>query len=1067
MTALTEAFVKVSPDMNTFEGDTKKGLRKVDVTKEGVAVGNKFGKGFGSAVGSAAKRTAGVMAGAFAAVGAGRFLKGSITAASDLGETTSKVGQIFGASSKQIEAFASTANTKLGQTKQAALDANATFGLFGKSAGLSGTKLVGFTTSLTTLAGDLASFNNTSPEQAIEAIGAALRGESEPIRAYGVLLDDATLKAEAMRMGLVKASGDTGKVAAAQLRAEVAQKRYNAAVKEHGKNSTEAKAAQAGLLSAQNTLKNSTQGTIGPLTQQQRVLAAQSVIMKQTSTAQGDFQRTSAGLANQQRIAAAQFNTLKIAIGNALLPAVTLAAHAFNEQLMPPLIDLAEKHGPALGAALSDIATKAGPFVKDFLQKAGPFLKSLADGSNEASPALASMSDSIAQLGPLLKQLLDSLPSLTDALNVGATVLKFFADHADLLAKSMPVLVAAILAYKAAQLAANVAALANIPVKVAEVVVNRQLVKSNKELIASRAAAVATTGAETVATAANTTAKSTNAVTSLRQRAATLAVAAAQKIAAVASTVLTGAMKALRFAVALAMGPVGLIILGLAAVAAGLIYAYRHSETFRNVVNAVFKAVAGAASAAFKAVIGFVKGAIDWIKKNWPLLVAILTGPIGLAIYVIKRYWADLKTATQSALRWIVDKFLDFAGDILGAAAHMLSWVPGVGGKLKAAQTAFGKFRDDVNTKLGGIKDQEVKVTADLKSWGTPELLAAAHGRAMGGPGGPIHGPGTTTSDQAGLYALSNKEWVIRAAAAGKYGDAAMSSVNDGTATIIPGMARGGRAGVHVQTQLPSERQQRIAANNVAVAVRTIGREMGPVMAKIMAKATGYSANLVGVLKFVKSQVGKPYVWGGVGPGGYDCSGLISAAVNVARGKRPYSRLGATGSMPWPGMVAGPGAFEIGWFTGNPGHTAGTVNGVNIESAGGVGVRMGSKARGARNRLFNHLAHLKGFAKGGRAKDGDLPYDVVDPRGKNFMGKELLRQLGISDFDNGGRWRPGTLGANLSSRTETVVAGNEVMTVRWSDEDRKLMRAIANRPIAVDGRQFDQAVSRIALGGGY
>lgn len=42
--------------------------------------------------------------------------------------------------------------------------------------------------------------------------------------------------------------------------------------------------------------------------------------------------------------------------------------------------------------------------------------------------------------------------------------------------------------------------------------------------------------------------------------------------------------------------PIGLVIAAIAALAAGLIYAYKHSETFRNVVNGAFKAVAGIAS---------------------------------------------------------------------------------------------------------------------------------------------------------------------------------------------------------------------------------------------------------------------------------------------------------------------------------------------------------------------------------------------------------------------------------------------------------------------------------------
>jgi hypothetical protein len=1067
VTALTEAFVSVRPDMDKFEPELKGKLGRIDTSKEGAKAGAKFGSGFSSKVSSVAKGTAGILAGAFATLGAGKFLKDAIGSASDLGETTSKVAQIFGPAAKDIQAFASTATTALGQTQQAALDANSTFGLFGKSAGLKGKSLTGFTTKLTTLASDLASFNNTSPEQAIEAIGAALRGESEPIRSYGVLLDDASLKAEAMSLGLVKNSKDVDKVKAAQLRSLLASKKYNEAVKEHGKNSKEALAAEAALATASGSLKKATTGTVPALTQQQKILAAQSAIFKQTTAAQGDFARTSGGLANQQRIAAAQTSKLKVAIGNALLPVVVAATTALNTKLLPPLIDLAEKHGPELAKTLTKVTTQAGPFISNFLDKAGPALAGLRDGSSSASPALSSLADSGAKLGPIIKDLADKVPSLTDVLSVGATVIGYFANHADELAKLMPVLVVAFTAYKLAQAAGNAAEILSLPIKIANIVANKQLAASNRALVAARLESAAASGVSTTATLEETSAKNVGIFASIRMRAVQLAQAAGTVIASVATKVATVGMYALGAAVRFATGPVGLIIIGIGLLVAGLIYAYKHSETFRDIVNGVFNAVKNVASGVFTAVIGFVKGAIDWIKANWPLLLAILTGPFGLAVYAIAKNWDSIKSAASSALRYVVNKVLDFAQDILDGAAKAFGWVPGIGDKLKGAQTAFAKFRDDVNNKLGGINDQTVNVTADLKSWGTPELLAAAHGRADGGPGGPVRGPGSSTSDTAGLYALSNKEWVIKASSSQKYGDSTMKSVNDGTAMIIPGFARGGRPGLNVLAHPPSAREDSNAAGNVSTAVRAIGREMAPVMSKIMAKALGINPALNKVLDFVRSQVGKPYVWGAAGPGGYDCSGLVSAALNVAQGRATHSRRGATGSMPWPGFASGPGAFEIGWFQGNPGHTAATVNRVNIESAGGVGVRMGPGARGARNSLFTNHAHVKGFARGGRANGGDLPFDLLDPRGKNFVGKGVLRQLGVDDFDRGGPWRSGTLGVNLSGRTEHVVPGDGTMTVRFSDEDRRLLQAAGDRPITLDGRRIDERLSRRALGGGY
>lgn len=68
-------------------------------------------------------------------------------------------------------------------------------------------------------------------------------------------------------------------------------------------------------------------------------------------------------------------------------------------------------------------------------------------------------------------------------------------------------------------------------------------------------------------------------------------------------------------------------------------------------------------------------------------------------------------------------------------------------------------------------------------------------GNAAGGlaTGGRITGPGGPTADKAGLYALSNDEWVIRASSSNRYGHAAMDAVNRGTAVI--GYASGGSPG--------------------------------------------------------------------------------------------------------------------------------------------------------------------------------------------------------------------------------------------------------------------------------
>jgi hypothetical protein len=240
---------------------------------------SEFGKGMGKATSDFDKFSKNVAKASQVATGVigviGGIAVSAIKAASDLSETGAAIEQVFGAdSARQLDAFARSAARGLGQSRQQALSAAQTFGIFGKAAGLGGEELVDFSTELVELAADLASFNNTTVDQAITALGSALRGETEPIRTYGVLLDAASIKNRALADGIIKTTDEA-------------------------------------------------------LTPQQRTLAVYNEILAQTVTQQGDFERTSEGLANKQRILEASFADFRVELGEQLLPVV--------EELLPQI----------------------------------------------------------------------------------------------------------------------------------------------------------------------------------------------------------------------------------------------------------------------------------------------------------------------------------------------------------------------------------------------------------------------------------------------------------------------------------------------------------------------------------------------------------------------------------------------------------------------------------------------------------------------------------------------------------------------------------------------------------
>jgi hypothetical protein len=255
----------------------------------------------------------------------------AVTAASDLNETMSKTSVIFGDADEALFSFAETAATSLGQTKQQALDAAATFGTFGKAAGLTGQDLAGFSTDFTKLASDLSSFNNSTPQEAIDALGAALRGESEPLRRFGVLLSADAIAAEAMRMGLVTTTVSEEDLAVATAKVNIAFEKHNQTLEKYGEGSLQAQQSALALSQAESRLNAEVEGTNDKLTAQQKTLATQSLIMNATKDAQGDFGRTSDGLANSQRILTAQMKDLQANMGKILLPIVESAVSFFRD----------------------------------------------------------------------------------------------------------------------------------------------------------------------------------------------------------------------------------------------------------------------------------------------------------------------------------------------------------------------------------------------------------------------------------------------------------------------------------------------------------------------------------------------------------------------------------------------------------------------------------------------------------------------------------------------------------------------------------------------------------------
>lgn len=147
-------------------------------------------------------------------------------------------------------------------------------------------------------------------------------------------------------------------------------------------------------------------------------------------------------------------------------------------------------------------------------------------------------------------------------------------------------------------------ALGDIIVKANELVVS--ITEDDSKMAALKETIGILTAAVVAVTAAVLSYKATvaaaTAITALHTT-ATTAMAAAHKAAAAGATGLQVAQAALN--TVLSANPIGLVVAALAALAAGLVTAYHTSETFRNIVNGAFQAVASIAQSTIGAAIGW------------------------------------------------------------------------------------------------------------------------------------------------------------------------------------------------------------------------------------------------------------------------------------------------------------------------------------------------------------------------------------------------------------------------------------------------------------------------------
>ena len=231
-----------------------------------------------------AKKAGAALAGAFAIKKLVDFSKSCIELGSDLAEVQNVVDVTFPHMNQQINQFAQNAAKQFGLSETMAKRFTGTFGAMAKAFGFGEKAAYDMSTTLTGLAGDVASFYNIGQDEAYTKLKSVFTGETESLKDLGIVMTQTALDAYALQNGFGK--------------------------------------------------------TTAKMSEMEKVALRYKFVQDQLTTAAGDFSRTSDGWANQVRILQLQFDSLKATIGQGLINVLSPVIHVVNT-LIGKLMSLA------------------------------------------------------------------------------------------------------------------------------------------------------------------------------------------------------------------------------------------------------------------------------------------------------------------------------------------------------------------------------------------------------------------------------------------------------------------------------------------------------------------------------------------------------------------------------------------------------------------------------------------------------------------------------------------------------------------------------------------------------
>lgn len=190
--------------INPFSGLSRK------AAAEGAESGNAFSakfKGGISGIGAGIGRLIGPAVAAVGVAEVGRGMADIVNKAGQLEQSVGAIDSVFKESAGQMHAWADSAATSVGLSKNEFNELGTLIGAQLKNGGTAMAELAPQTNKLIGLGADLSSMFGGTTREAVEALSSALKGERDPIERYGVSLKQSEIDAKAAALGFQKVGG--------------------------------------------------------------------------------------------------------------------------------------------------------------------------------------------------------------------------------------------------------------------------------------------------------------------------------------------------------------------------------------------------------------------------------------------------------------------------------------------------------------------------------------------------------------------------------------------------------------------------------------------------------------------------------------------------------------------------------------------------------------------------------------------------------------------------------------------------------------------------------------------